>query len=59
MGSVLGLWEDKIEVDSARYTYCGKGEEAVGLQAFLWKVEKKTASYQSAGKQDGCKLLCS
>jgi hypothetical protein len=43
MGSVLGLREDKIEVGSTCDTYCGEDEEAVGVQAFLWKGRNKNS----------------
>lgn len=44
MGSVFGLRQDKIQIESTCEADCSKNQETVGVQTLLWKGRDKKAS---------------
>ena len=44
MGSVFGLRQDKIQIESTCEADCSENQETVGVQTFLWKGRDKKAS---------------
>lgn len=41
MGFVFGLRQDKIQIESTCEADCGKDQETVGVQTFLWEGRDK------------------